>query len=108
MLKKPMLVLFVIGIVITLVGGTLALASPSQPISSPPAAITGASASYQINWDVSAGGGATMSSLSYTMMSTIGQSVAGEMGNSNYTLQNGFWYGVFRAFKIFLPLIVKG
>jgi hypothetical protein len=109
MQKKRLLILFIIGIVVaTLAGSTLALAGPPQPETSSPMEIMGTSASYQLIWDVNADGGTTMSSSSYTMMSTIGQPVAGEMANSNYTLQNGFWYGVFRMFKVFLPLIVKG
>ena len=108
MLKKLLLAMLVFGTAVMLTGRMMALASPAQPTALQPAAVTGASANYQISWDVNANGGETMSSASYTMLSTTGQVVDTTMGGSTYTMKNGFWHGVFRAFKLFLPMITKG
>lgn len=82
----------------------LALVLPA-PAAAAPAALD----AYDITWDVVASGGATMSSSSYTMMSTAGQPVAGGPASSaGYSLYSGYWYA-FQGFvrQLFLPLVLR-
>ncbi len=61
---------------------------------------------FDLSWNAAANGGATMSSASYTLFSTSGQPVAGELSGNNYTLIAGYWADL-RTFisKIFFPAI---
>ncbi len=54
------------------------------------------STSYSIPTMVIAGGGSTMSSTSFTMVSTLGQStVLGHGSSDSYNSYPGFWYTLF-------------
>ena len=78
----------------------LATAASAEPLS--------ASDSFAITWDVIANGGTTMSSTSYTLVSTSGQAYVGETSSANYSLYSGFWsYWVSYVRDVFLPLILK-
>ncbi len=78
----------------------LATAATAEPLS--------ASDSFEITWDVIANGGTTMSSTSYTMVSTSGQAYVGETSSANYSLTSGFWsYWVRYVRDVFLPLVIK-
>ncbi len=67
-----------------------------------------ASDSFEITWDVIANGGTTMSSTSYTLVSTSGQAYVGETSSVSYSLYSGFWsYWVRYVRDVFLPLILK-
>lgn len=59
-----------------------------------------------LTWHVVAGGGATMTSDSYTLAGTAGQAVTGEMTGGGKTLISGFWADM-RTFveKLFLPAV---
>ena len=59
-----------------------------------------------LSWNVVANGGTTMSSSSYTLLSTSGQSAAGESSGGSYTLISGYWTDL-RTFiaEIFLPVV---
>jgi hypothetical protein len=59
-----------------------------------------------LTWNVVANGGATMSSASYTLLSTSGQPAAGEIAGSSYSLISGYWADL-RTFlqEIFLPTV---
>ena len=110
MMKKVFITLLVVTTIVLLTGIVTALsmpapATPSMPETSVP---LGSSASYQLNWEVMANGGSTMSSTSFTLYSTSGQNVTTTMSSSSYTLKNGFWHGVFEdIYNVFLPLILK-
>lgn len=60
-----------------------------------------------LGWQVVAAGGSTMSSSSYTLLSTTGQPVAGTASSSGYSMLSGYWYG-FQTFvrEVFLPIIL--
>lgn len=66
------------------------------------------SPNFSFTWDVVGSGGTTMSSASYTVLSTSGQAVVGETSSTGYTLQSGYWTGIKEwIYKIFLPLVMK-
>lgn len=48
-------------------------------------------AGEQINWDVIASGGGTMSSANFVLDGTIGQTVAGPSSSASFVLNSGFW-----------------
>jgi len=50
---------------------------------------------YSIDWFTIDGGGGTSSGGAYTLSGTIGQPDAGHMSGGNFTLDGGFWGGVF-------------
>jgi hypothetical protein len=52
--------------------------------------------SYDLSWNVIAGGGGTSTGSNYTLSGTIGQASAGPMSGGSYTLQGGFW-GIYSA-----------
>ena len=64
---------------------------------------------FDLSWNSVANGGTTMSSASYTLLSTAGQALAGESAGSSYTLLSGYWADL-RSFiwEIFLPAISSG
>jgi ABC-type nitrate/sulfonate/bicarbonate transport system permease component len=61
---------------------------------------------FDLSWNAVANGGTTMSSSSYTLLSTSGQPVTGESAGAGYTLISGYWTGL-RTFisEIFLPIV---
>lgn len=63
----------------------------------------------QVGWQVIANGGTTMSSPSFTMLSTAGQPATGTSTSSGYQLLSGYWNG-FQQFvwDVLLPIIVDG
>lgn len=72
-----------------------------------PAPAAAAPTATDLTWQVVASGGQTMSSTSYTMLSTSGQPVAGPASSSSYSLLSGFWQSFQAAIQeIFLPVIV--
>lgn len=66
-----------------------------------------APAAADLSWQVIAAGGATMSSSSYTLLSTTGQPVAGAVSGANHSLLSGYWYG-FQEFvrTVLLPILI--
>jgi len=50
-----------------------------------------ASANYAINWSVVGSGGCEISSASYAMQSTVGQTAIG-VASDGYTIEAGYWY----------------
>ena len=59
-----------------------------------PSVSSAAAANYAIDWYSMNGGGAIdVSSASYKMGLSVGQSVAGEASSTNYKASLGFWYG---------------
>ena len=57
-------------------------------------ALMQSSSSYDLSWDVIAGGGQSSSS-SYTLQGTAGQAIAGPpaSASSRFKLESGFWAG---------------
>ena len=109
MIKKSFLILFAIASILFLTGIVTVLSMPAPAANFAPPDPMISSPSYQLNWDVVSDGGATMQSASFTMYSTTGQNVTTTMSSSAYTMENGFWHGVFEKISdIFLPLITKG
>ena len=49
------------------------------------------SANYALNWSVVGSGGCEMTSASYTMQSTVGQTAIGPLGDA-YPIEAGYWY----------------
>lgn len=67
----------------------------------------GAVQAYEVPWNVVAGGGATMSSASYTVMGTAGQPVAGPADSSSYQLLSGYWQALEDFMRqVFMPVVV--
>lgn len=66
-----------------------------------------APAATDLSWQVIASGGQTMSSASFTMLSTSGQPVTGTASGASYTVLSGYWYG-FQEFirTLLMPFIV--
>ena len=66
-----------------------------------------APAATDLSWPVVAAGGQTMSSSSYTLLSTAAQPVAGTASGGSYSVLSGYWYG-FQEFvrTLLLPFIV--
>lgn len=77
----------------------LALVLPAPAAASPTAT--------DLSWQVIASGGQTVSSSSYTMLSTAGQPVAGPASSTNYSLLSGYWQSFQAAIReIFLPIVL--
>jgi hypothetical protein len=66
-----------------------------------------APAATDLSWQVIASGGQTMSSASFTLMSTAGQPVAGPAGSSGFSLLSGYWQSFQAAVRsLFLPFSI--
>lgn len=52
-----------------------------------------ASANYALNWSVVGSGGGEMTSASYAMQSTVGQTAIGPLGDA-YTIEAGYWHRI--------------
>lgn len=71
--------------------------------------VDSATAAYDLPWQAFASGGSlTASSASYTMQSTIGQPVAGDLQSASYGMCSGFWCNIKEwVWDVFLPLILR-
>ncbi len=49
------------------------------------------STNYALNWSVVGSGGCEMTSVSYVMQSTVGQTAIG-VASDGYTIEAGYWY----------------
>ncbi len=71
---------------------------PSTPLST----------SYDLSWNVVAGGGETSTGSGYTLTGTIGQSDADVlMIGGDYSLAGGFWGSGANRYKVYLPVVLK-
>lgn len=96
--KRILAVSLVLVLALFVVAVVAALALPAAPA---------APAATNLDWQVVASGGTTMSSTSFTLQSTAGQPVAGPSSSSNYTLLSGFWQSFQAAIReIFLPISI--
>jgi hypothetical protein len=71
------------------------------------ASVALAQGNYDLSWRVIAGGSRQMQSASYTMMGTVGQPLAGLMGNSRHSLGSSFWSGAAAEYRVYLPIVVR-
>ena len=100
--KQIAVVGLVLVAVLVIAGSALALSAPRAVIG--PQAV----AAYDISWDVVASGGTTMSSGSYTMLSTSGQPAVGQSAAASYTVQHGYWTNFLAAIEdLLLPIIMR-
>jgi hypothetical protein len=93
--------LLLLVVAVVLLGWIVLTLSVPQTAAGPQAVQTS-----DLSWNVVANGGTTMSSASYTLLSTSGQPVAGESAGGSYTLISGYWADL-RTFisEIFLPAV---
>ena len=96
------------GILLLLLFAALVVVAIAVTLSAPVAvAGPGTADAYQVTWDVVAGGGAVMSSSSYTVMGTAGQPAAGPASSSSYSLLSGYWQALEGFMRdVFLPIII--
>ncbi len=89
-------------VLVVILLGWLALTLAAPPAAAGPQAVQ----AVDLSWNVVANGGTTMSSASYTIMSTSGQPAAAESASGSYSLISGYWAGL-RAFisDLFLPVV---
>jgi hypothetical protein len=59
------------------------------------------------DWDVIGAGGGHAEAGIYSLDGTIGQALAGRIGNAPYELCVGFWCGTATDYKVFLPVVLK-
>ncbi|MEZ4519427.1 MAG: hypothetical protein R3C44_22235 [Chloroflexota bacterium] len=91
------------GLVLLIIGG-LGLVMLALVLPAPAAAAPAAS---DISWQVIASGGQTVSSSSYTMLSTAGQPIAGPASSSSYSLLSGYWQTFQEAIRqLLLPIVL--
>ncbi|MDJ0752103.1 MAG: hypothetical protein QNJ45_01180 [Ardenticatenaceae bacterium] len=109
MIKKAIFTTLFVAVVLLLFTGVgKAIYRPVEAAGQEPLTPAASSLSYQLEWDVVANGGSTMQSASYTMYSTTGQTAVTTMDGNSYTMENGFWHGVFDdVFQLLLPIIMK-
>lgn len=98
--KKNKKIMLIVVAALLLVWIILTLSLP-RAAASPQAVQT-----FDLSWNAVANGGTTMSSASYTLLSTSGQPLAGVSAGSSYTLLGGYWADL-RTFiwEIFLPVV---
>ncbi|HEX9618394.1 MAG TPA: hypothetical protein VGA03_13360 [Anaerolineales bacterium] len=103
--KRLYPILLLLGILAA--GGLALFALTSEPVLAEP--LDSTAASYAIPWQAFASGGSlTATSASYTMQSTIGQPVAGDLQSAAYKMCSGFWCGIEEwVWDIFLPLALR-
>ncbi len=72
------------------------------------------SANYDLSWHVGAGGSGRMTSMSHTLLGTVGQPLVGTMpAGSGHALCSGFWCS--RSWfsseagqsQVYLPIVLK-
>ncbi|MFC1997940.1 hypothetical protein ACFLXI_10130 [Chloroflexota bacterium] len=101
--KRLYIALPVIGVLLVGAAALLAfsvMSAAAEPLPDSP--------NFSFTWDVVGSGGTTMSSASYTVLSTTGQPVVGVTLSENHTLQSGYWTGIKEwIYEIFLPLLMK-
>jgi hypothetical protein len=67
------------------------------------------SSNYQLNWLTpgTSNGGGTSTSANYVAHFTVGQAVIGQAASANYKADLGYWYGLLRQFRRFLPVVME-
>lgn len=90
--KRVKIIIFVLLISLTLVGGVLAAVQ-----------------SYDLGWWTVDGGGGTTSGGNYQLKGTIGQPDPVVMAGGNFSLQGGFWgiSGSGFGYRLYLPVTIR-
>ncbi len=72
-------------------------------------AVAMTSSNYRLDWFTpgTSGGGGTSTSANYVAHFTVGQTAIGTMSSSNYQVNLGYWYGLVRIFRRFLPVVME-
>lgn len=105
--RKLPLIMALVLIAITI---SAVVAGAQQPPTDQARALAGppmGSPHYQLNWNVSANGGGTITSTHFQVSSTIGQPATGISGSSNFEVCSGFWCKALAIFNIHLPNIMN-
>ena len=87
-----------------LIGGLVGVALLGMVSAAWAASTTG---TYDLSWNVIAGGGATQTAGGvYSLGGTVGQAATGRLGGPGYTLSVGFWLP--GSSSGYLPLALRG
>ena len=70
-------------------------------------AVSPANGTYDLSWNVIAGGGGRSASGSYVLEGTVGQPVVGAAQSGGYELGAGFWYGIPPVWKVSIPFAAR-
>ncbi len=72
-------------------------------------AVAMSSTNYKLDWftPLTGSGGGAMSSANYAVNFTVGQTASGTSISTNYEAGLGYWHGVERSYRVYLPLILK-
>lgn len=72
-------------------------------------AVAMTSSNYRLDWFApgTSGGGGTSTSANYVAHFTVGQTAIGAMNSANYKVNLGYWYGLVRIFRRFLPVVMN-
>lgn len=72
-------------------------------------AVAMTSSNYRLDWFTpgTSSGGGTSISPNYAAHFTVGQTAIGTMSSSNYKVNLGYWYGLVRIFRRFLPVAME-
>ena len=66
------------------------------------------SSNYQLNWFTpGTGSGGMSASANYVAHFTVGQAAIGQAASANYKADLGYWYGLLRQFRRFLPVVME-
>ena len=66
------------------------------------------SSNYQLNWlTPGTGSGGKCASSNYAVQFTVGQTAIGQAASANYKADLGYWYGLLRQFRRFLPVVME-
>ena len=71
------------------------------------AVLAGIGTTYGVEWSVIAGGGGRSVGSSYAVHGTAGQAAIAVSSGASYSAHGGFWYGVSRERRIYLPLVLR-
>lgn len=109
-LRRRTLVIFAVLALGLLVGGGLivqAQTSAGPETRTLQATTDVCSSSFCIDWSVLAGGLGPMESDSFRLESTLGQTMAGLFSGDTYQIEAGYWAGVNRGGRVFIPVVIK-
>lgn len=93
-MKRLLIVLLALAAVLSISEGVLAMSS----------------ANYRLDWFTpgTSNGGGTLASSQYVLDVTIGQTAIGQMSSPGHRASLGYWYELVRAFRAFLPAVMRG
>jgi len=72
-------------------------------------AVAMTSSNYHLIWFTpgTGNGGGPIASSNYAVNFTVGQTAIGQMSSSNYKTDLGYWYGLLRIFRRYLPVVME-